>query len=164
MKCKNLKIKSQKGIKKGYCKLHNKEVSVFCNKCSFEIKYDTEKLNKSKTKNKINKPIKQRSSKLCKAEKNRFSIIYQDLTKCCVEGCITPHYRVQKNEVFDGSYRQASIRYGLVCPFCENCHKRFHKDREFALFYKRLFQDKFIELYSRKLFMSVFKMDYHYRK
>lgn len=161
MKCKNLKIRTEKDIKKGYYKLHNKEVSVFCNECPFEVKYDVEK---TKRKTKQYKSIKKRSSKLVKAEKGRTSIIYQDLTKCCVEGCLTPYYGVQKNEVFDGSYRQASIRYGLVCPFCINCHKRFHENREFALYYKRLFQDKFIELYSRELFMSVFKMDYHYRK
>ncbi len=73
MKCKNLKITSKKGFKYGYCKLNDKEVSIFCSKCPFEVKFDLEKINKSKLKKKIVKPIRKRSNKLAKAEKNRFS-------------------------------------------------------------------------------------------
>lgn len=161
MKCKNLKIKSKKGIKKGYCKLHDKEVPLFCNECPFEVKYNVEKI-KKKTINKAS--IKQRSNKLAKTEKERFSIIYQDLTKCCVDGCLTPYSGIQKNEVFEGAYRQASIRYGLVCPFCKNHHDLFHSDRQFALYYKRMFQDKFVESHSLEEFLKIFKIDYHNRK
>lgn len=164
MKCKNLKIRTRKGTQYGYCKLKNKEVDLFCNKCPFEVKLDLEKINKSKLKSKTNKPIKKRSNKLAKAEKDRFSIIYQDLTKCCVDGCLTPYYKVEKNEVFEGTaYRQASIKYGMVCPLCFYHHKQFHSDRKFALYYKILFENKFIELYSYDMYMKVFKIDYRHR-
>ncbi len=164
MKCKNLKITTKKGIKYGYCKLHNKVVSIFCNECSFEVKYDLEKINKLKLKKKNTKPIKKRSKKLTKAEKKRFSIIYQDLTKCCVEGCLTPYYKVEKNEVFEGiAYRQSSIKYGMVCPFCYYHHQQFHNNRKFALQYKIMFENKFIELYNYDTFMKIFKIDYRYR-
>lgn len=163
MKCKKLKITTKKGIKYGYCKLHNKEVSIFCNKCPFEIKYDIDKINKSKLKSKTNKPINKKSNKLSKAEKDRFSIIYQDLSKCCVEGCLTPYYKVEKNEVFEGAYRQLSIKHGMVCPFCKNHHDLFHNDRKFALYYKIMFESKFIDLYSYEIYMKIFKIDYQYR-
>ncbi len=159
MKCKNLKITSKKGIKYGYCKLHDKEVSIFCNKCSFEVKYDLEKINKSKLRKKNVKPIKKRSNKLAKTEKRRFSIIYQDLTKCAVCGQIA----TEINEVFDGAYRQLSIKHGCCMPMCHGCHQRFHDDRQFALYYKVLFENKLIELYDYDTYMKIFKIDYRYK-
>lgn len=162
MKCKNLRIRTEKGKKYGLCLLKNTRVSVFCNKCSFEVKYNLEKINKSDKKVKIANPIKRRSNKLIQAEKKRYSIIYQDLTKCCVEGCQTPYCGVQKNEVFEGAYRQVSMKHGMVCPLCFLHHKQFHEDREFALYYKRMFQDKFVESHSLEEFIEIFKQNYHY--
>lgn len=183
MKCKNLRIRTQKGHKYGYCKLYNKEVSVFCNECSFEVKYDLEKINHKtrvsnsnqikrssskhtkiektshKTVNKSNShQMKRKSSKLAKAEKNRYSIIYQDLTKCCVCGSIA----TEINEVYEGAYRQSSIKYGMCMPMCHSCHMRFHSDRGLALYYKRMFQNKFVETHSLEEFIEIFKQDYHY--
>lgn len=175
MKRKNLRIREKNRKKFGYCTRYRKEVPVFCSKCPFEIKYDLEKIKKSNNRQIAKDPkfhgkplnknciIKKRSNKLAKAEKSRFSIIYQDLTKCCVESCLTPYYDVQKNEVFDGAYRQSSMKYGMVCPFCKNHHKQFHSDRKFAICYKILFENKFIELYDYDTFMKIFKIDYRYR-
>ena len=54
------------------------------------------------------KPIKKQTYKHSKKEKERFSIIYQDLTKFCVLGCEST-YNIAKNEVYEGSKRGASI-------------------------------------------------------
>jgi hypothetical protein len=147
MNCKYLKLRSKKYNKYWYCSKYKKEVSAYCKECK-EIEY------------KEYKPIKLRSNKLNKREKQRFSIIYQDMTKCAVCGSKP----VEINEVFEGAYRQASIKYGMCMPMCHNCHQRFHNDREFALYYKIMFQNKFVENNSLEEFLEIFKIDYRNKK
>ena len=67
---------------------------------------------------------------------------------------------VQKNEVFEGAKRGVSMKYGFVVPLCDTCHKRFHNDREFALKYKRLYQEKFEESHSRDEFLKLIHHNY----
>ena len=100
------------------------------------------------------------SHKQSKKEKQRYSIIYKDLTKCCVEGCLTPYYNVEKNEVYEGAKRSASIKHGFVCPLCKIHHDQFHNDREFALIYKKMFQRKFEETHSREEFLRIIYCNY----
>ena len=96
-----------------------------------------------------------------KKEKNRFSIIYSDLSKCCI--CDST-FNIELNEVFEGSYRQSSIKYGAVCPFCELHHKQFHNDRKFNLEYKCLFQNELIKLNDYNWYISIFKINYNFIK
>lgn len=172
MNCKNHKIRTKKGIKYGYCTLYKKEVDLFNCKCeSIERKMHNNwsitvsKNNKmhNKSKNTMQK-IKKRTYKLAKAEKNRSSIIYQDLNKCCVEECLTPYYNVERNEVFEGAYRQSSIKYNMVCSFCESHHRQFHSNREFALYYKVMFEEKFLKTHTLEEWLDIFKIDYRNRK
>lgn len=171
MNCINLK---QKFNKKFECKITKKEITLSeCQNCTFKERKPPKesnytKINKSlskglKTYSKfVNKtPMKKVSKKQAKLEKERFSIIYQDLTKCCVEGCNST-YNVSKNEVFEGAYRLLSIKYGMVCSFCENHHRKFHNDRAFNLKYKVMFQKEFVKRYGYDKFMEVFKIDYEY--
>lgn len=151
MNCKYFKTrtKTRKGIKKiyNYCTLNREEITYDnCKKCN---KYEC----------KIKTPLKNRSSKLNKREKNRFSIIYQDLTKCANCGS---KIEIEKNEVFEGAYRQTSITYGMIVPFCRRCHKRFHNERLFNLKYKAMFQIKFLETHLLEEFIEIFKQDYIY--
>ena len=156
-KCINLRIRSKRGIKYGYCTKFHKEVSIFC-KCN-NIEY------------KQYKKIKTKTSKLQSMENKRYSIIYNDLTICAECGSKNGTYDhiknrytiVSKNEVFEGAYRQLSIKYGLVCPFCQNCHERFHNDILFNLKYKVTFQKEFIKLHSKEKFISIFKQNYAYK-
>ena len=146
--CKHFKVRKRKGKVYYYCTLKKKEVPFSCYQECDKREY------------KEYKPIKKRTYKLAKSEKERFSIIYKDLSKCCVDGCITPYYNVEKNEVYSGSYRNRSINYGAVCPFCKNHHDLFHNDILFNLTYKVKFQSEFIKIHSIEWFIKTFGQDY----
>lgn len=145
--CIYLKQKVNKTLE---CKKQNKIINLReCNGC----KYRENKVANSKQ-------IKKRTYKQSKKEIQRYSIIYQDLSKCCVNGCLSPYYNVEKNEVYEGAKRSASIKYGFVSPFCQNHHEQFHNDREFALFYKRMFQREFEKTHTRNEFIDIIHCNY----
>jgi hypothetical protein len=148
-KCKYLRQRKRKNKYYGYCTIYRIEVPLFCKNCDV-IEY------------KEKKPMKSRTNKQVKREKERFSIIYHDLTKCCVCGSTTG---IEKNEIFEGAYRQTSIKHGMVAPMCyrETCHKRFHNDIIFNLFYKVMFQREFMKTHSRDEFIKLFGQDYIYK-
>ena len=149
MNCKNLKYRIKKGQRYIYCK-HKNQIITFseCRNCPYK-EY------------KQYKPIKKRTYKQAKREKERFSIIYQDLSKCCVCGSI---YGIELNEIYEGSYRQRSILYGMVNPLCNRCHKRFHNDSSFNLYFKVLFQKEFMKNHSLEEFINLFGQDYIYKQ
>ncbi len=141
-------MRKRKGKVYYYCTLKKKEIPFSCYQECDKKEY------------KEYKPIKKRTYKLTKSEKERFSIIYHDLSKCCVEDCLTPYSKVEKNEVFEGSYRNRSIMYGAVCPMCKQHHDLFHKDNLFNLRYKVLFQQELIKDHSLEWFIKTFGQDY----
>ncbi len=154
-------LKKRKG--KPFCKLLNKEIKLFCcQECvNKEYKTKNEKNSFYKTKPaKKQQIIKKRSKKLAKEERNRFSIITNDLAHCLVCGA----KRDNLHEVFYGSYRHISIKYGLVIPLCLNHHTMgefaIHNDIELDLYFKRLAQTIFISKYSYELFIKEFKINY----
>lgn len=148
MNCINLRKRTKKKQFYIYCKVKKKEISYgecrLCNKKEYK-QYN---------------PIKKRTSKQAKVERERFSIIYSDLTKCCKCGS---KIGIQKNEVFEGAYRQISMRLGMIAPFCESCHDRFHNDIMFNLYYKVMFQKEYMKTHSLEDFISIFKQDYIYK-
>ena len=156
-KCKHLRIRSRKYNYYGYCIKYKKEVPIFCRECkNIEYKrYNT---------------MKSRTYKQAKREKERFSIIYQDLSKCCecdlksgdFDERIGTYTIVQKNEVYSGAYRGLSIELGMIMPLCIYCHKQFHKDRILNLKYKAKFQKEYIKKHSKAEFIKLFKQDYIY--
>lgn len=147
MNCKNLKFKLNKTL---YCTKKNKQINIKnCSNCKYK------EFKKVEIRN-----IKKRTYKQSKKERSRFSIVYNDLAKCCVPGCLTSYYQVEKNEVFEGAFRNRSINYGAVCPFCKNHHKFFHENTLFNLEYKILFQQKLVEKYSLEWFIKMFGQDY----
>lgn len=158
MNCKNYKIRTKKGTKYGYCIKYKKEVPLFCKKCK-EIEY------------KQYKALKSRTSKQAKKEKERFSIIYPNLTKCCECGLKTGDFdrrinmytQVEKNEVFSGAYRNRSIEDGMVVPMCIFCHKLFHKDRMMNLIYKVRFQKEYTKTHSLDQFINRYGQDFIYK-
>ena len=100
--------------------------------------------------------MKKKSNKLSQLEKNRYSIITDDLDHCYI--CGRP--RENLHEVYEGAKRIASMKYGCVLPLCYQCHIKIHHDRNMALFYKRLMQNKFIEVYPDLNFIDIFKINY----
>ena len=148
MNCKHLTLRSKKGKKYYYCRLMKEEISLsYCQEC------DSKEY-------KIYKPLKKRTYKQIKKEKNRFSIIYHNLTKCCNCGSTIG---IELNEIYEGAYRKRSIEYGAVAPMCHNCHTRFHNDSAFNLYYKVLFEKEFLKTHSQEEFVKTFGQDYIFK-
>ncbi len=148
MNCKNFRNRRKKGSLYFFCVKKKKEITYndckYCNDKEYK-QYNT---------------LKSRSNKLAKKEKERFSIIYSDLTTCCNCGS---KIDIEKNEIFEGAHRQLSIKLGMVCPFCKNCHDRFHTDIMFNLNYKVKFENKFLKSHSKEEFIKMFGQDYIFK-
>lgn len=145
MYCKHYCIRSKKGIKFSYCRLFRKEITSSCCRECDNKEY------------KQYKPMKSRTNKQAKKEKERFSIIYSDLTKCCVCGSKT---NINKHEIFYGRNRQNSIKYGLVIPLCLHHHtgnNGIHYNQKLNTYYKQLAQKKWESIYgNREIFIKLF--------
>jgi hypothetical protein len=100
--------------------------------------------------------MKKKSYKLSQLEKNRFSILTDDLNHCY----ICKNKRDNLHEVYEGSKRILSMKYGCVLPLCYQCHVKIHYDRQMALFYKKLTQARFIIVYPNLNFLDIFKINY----
>lgn len=160
---------------KPFCKLLNNEISFSC--CQGCDKKEYKKsinwaisnkksafyVKKSPKTSKKSQKLKKQTYKHQKADRNRFSIIVDDLSVCCYPNCRCNH-GIIKHEVFYGSYRHTSINYGLVIPLCEVHHTKgnfaIHHNRKFDLKMKFLAQDIFVKKYSLELFIKEFGMDY----
>lgn len=102
---------------------------------------------------------------ITKLERNRFSIVYEDLKHCCICGA---SQGIELNEVYEGRNRLNSMKYGMVCPLCQRHHKMFHNHQklfttdEFDLnrYFKRKFQKKFEEEHTREEFRKIFFISY----
>ncbi len=165
MKCKYFKTRKKDNKKErriyNYCTLLKEEITYSqCRECVNKEYHLSNGGKMDKTyKLKQKTPLKKRTSKQVKKEKNRFSIIYQDLKNCCYCGSKDC---VELNEVFEGAYRQTSIRLGMVAPFCHKHHQKFHNDRLFNLKYKTMFQKEYEKTHAHDEFMDIFKQDYIY--
>ena len=141
--CKHLKLKLDRSLE---CKLTGKKITWDkCKNC---------KLRELKLTN--IKPIKKRTSKLAKAEKNRFSILTKDLDHCIICG-------VKKDalhEVFFGSNRLNSIKYGLVIPLCLEHHQKMHKNKSWQDVWHIKGQVAFNNNYPTLDFIDIFKRNY----
>ena len=99
--------------------------------------------------------MKKKSSKLAKLERNRFSIITDNLDYCII--CGKP--KQDLNEIFAGRNRQNSMKYGLVIPMCRNCHIKYTNDGIMQFYWKKIGQEKFEEIYDED-FLEIFKRNY----
>lgn len=143
--CINLKQKLDRTL---YCKELKKVISINqCTHCQLK------KFKQNKTSN----SLKKISFKRNKAQKERFSIINHPLDKCAVCGSKNG---VQLNEVYEGAKRGVSMKYGFVVPLCDKHHKRFHKDRTFAIPYKQIYQREFEKTHTREEFLNLIHHNY----
>ena len=99
--------------------------------------------------------MKIKSKKLAKLERERFSIITDDLTKCII--CGMP--KQDLNEIFCGRNRQNSMKWGLVIPMCRRCHTEYTNNREMQLKWMKLGQQAFEKTYDKD-FIEIFKRNY----
>lgn len=102
------------------------------------------------TKEKKQYRLKQKSSKLAKLERNRFSIITDKLDECYI--CKRKNIKLELHEVLRGRNRQKCMIWGLVVPTCIRCHSKTTSDRNLsleseakAIFVKKYGEEKFIE-------------------
>ncbi len=155
----NYCIYIRKRKNKPFCKLLNKEIEFSqCRGCE-EKEYKPRKQYKPKKTYKI----KQRTYKQAKAEKNRYSILTDDLEHCII--CSkTP---VNLHEIFYGSNRHNSIKYGLVIPLCTSEHHvgnaiGIHADKELDLEWKQKGQQAFMKHYNKNIedFINIFGKNY----
>lgn len=103
-----------------------------------------------------NMSIKKKSYKLAKAEKNRFSILQDDMSACffCNRQAETIH------ELIGGMNRSMSIKYGLCVGACLRCHRILENNEKIKQKYQVLGQNTFEKKYGHELFMQEFKMNY----
>lgn len=92
----------------------------------------------------------------------RFSILTDNLTKCIYCGS---HINIHKHEVFFGSNRKKSIKYGLVVPLCRECHQgtsgvHGRDGHDLDTYLKKLAQEAFEKEYPDKDFIQEFGKNY----
>lgn len=144
--CKHLKKRNNKP----YCLYIKKEISLsLCYECANkEIKRKNAQYSKN---------IVQKSKKLTKIEKNRFSVFTTDLSKCY----ICKKQKDDLHEIFGGRNRQNSIKLGLVLPLCRECHRLAHFNTDFSDFLHKLGQLYYeSKIGSKNDFILIFKRNY----
>ena len=144
-KCKYLKLKFNHTI---YCTKLNKEIQLKkCTNCKHK-EYKVVKKVK----------IKSKTNNLSKLERNRFSILTNDLDHCIICGLKKDNL----HEIYQGRNRPNSMKYGLVLPLCIYHHRLIHSDINLQEYYHKLGQKKFMEYYhkSKEEFRKIFYRNY----
>lgn len=148
--CKNLKQKLDRTL---FCKKKNKLIKISeCNNCKY-------KEYKNVTNCHQLKQCRQKSKKLAKLERNRFSILTNDLEHCIICGAKKDHL----HEVFFGTgNRTNSMKFGCVIPLCCAHHIEMHKNKEWQDYWHIVGQKKFMEYYHKSIdkFIDVFGRNY----
>ncbi len=144
MYCRYLKFRTKKYNRYMYCSIMKKEIQYKdCNKCDFKEFKEI-------------RAIRNQSKKQMKKEKNRYSIITDDLTKCY----LCNGKKKDIHETIGGCNRQKSIEWGLTIPICRKCHSELENNQELKSNIQQLGQKVFENKYNHKLFMSEFKRNY----
>lgn len=100
--------------------------------------------------------IKQKSNKLAKKEKNRFSIITTDLEKCY----LCKAKKEDLHEIYEGKNRQLSMKYGLVIPICRKCHISVTNNKTLQEKLHKVGQKVFKKQYKTENFVQIFGKNY----
>lgn len=146
--CKHMKQKMNRTL---YCKKHNKTITFKdCSSCKYKER-ETINAQKHSMNTKKNKTI-------TKLERNRFSILTNNLNKCIISSC--ENKKEHLHEVFPGRNRSNSMKYGCVIPLCAKHHREIHENIELSTYYKILAQQKFIKVYPYLNFVEIFKRNY----
>lgn len=158
MGCKHYARRTMK--KRPYCRL-NREWNPVCCGCNNKEYKEYKTL-------KYNSTIKKKTYKQAKKEKNRFSILTDDMLRCAECGEIYDRKDLNYHEVFFGRNRQLSIKYGLVIPLhWSEFHnqiesKGIHFDKELCLKWQEIAQLKAMAYYnwSEQDFIDIFGRSY----
>ena len=96
---------------------------------------------------------------MSKLEKNRKSILTNDLSRCFV--CGRP--RQELHEIYFGKNRINSMKYNCVVPLCYEHHRGntgVHHNHQLDMRLKQLCQKQFVVSYPNLDFMSIFFKNY----
>lgn len=160
--CINLKKRKNKP----YCKLLDKAITLSqCRECdNKEYSSKNHKIKKNaQLQEKI--PLKKvkmhnKSKKMVKLERNRFSVFTDDLEHCILCGKPREHL----HEIIYGKNRINSIKYNFVIPLCANHHTGkdgIHFNKDLDLYYKRLCQIYFEKNIGNRIeFIKIFGRSY----
>ncbi len=99
-----------------------------------------------------------KSKKLTKLERNRYSVFSNDTKKCYLCGST---YKLTWHEIYAGKNRQNSMKNGLCLRMCLNCHSREQENSQFNDYWHKqgqLYWEEFIG--SREEFIKVFRRNY----
>lgn len=162
----NYCINLKKRKNKPYCKLLDKEITLSrCRECDnkeYSSKKHQIKKNAQLQDKTLSKKVKMhnKSKKLVKLERNRFSVFTDDLEHCILCGKPREHL----HEIIYGKNRINSIKYNFVIPLCANHHTGkdgIHFNKNLDLYYKRLCQIYFENnIGSREEFTKIFRKNY----
>lgn len=102
--------------------------------------------------------MKNKTYKLSKLEKNRYSIITNNLDECFICHRAKDHL----HEVFYGNNRVNSMKYGCIVPLCYQCHAKVHNDIQIDLKLKKMLKMAFLEHYkcNEDYFINIFHINY----
>ncbi len=100
--------------------------------------------------------IKKKSKKLAKLEKDRFSILTNDLEHCY----ICKAKKQDLHELIGGRNRKLSMKYGLVIPVCRKCHRIIENDETLKEKWHKVAQKEFKKHYKSENFMQIFGKSY----
>lgn len=146
MNCKNMKLKLNHQLE---CKLLRKVINIkVCNDCPFKALKEARRRTK----------LSARSNTLTQLERKRTSLFTNDLDHCYV--CGGNKKRDALHEIFEGAYRQRSMKEKMVLPLCLKHHNQIHSNNEMALYYKRMAQQKYEETHTREEFIKMFGRNY----
>ena len=149
---------------KPFCKLLNKEIPFCrCQQCgSKEYRSSVNQIKKKSTL-KEKSPLKSgkmknKSNKLAKLEKDRFSVFSNDKERCYLCGS---SYNLTWHEIFRGANRRNSMKFGFCLRLCLNCHEEKQEDIIFNDFWHRQAQLYFEEyIGSREEFLKIFRRNF----
>lgn len=101
--------------------------------------------------------MKQKTSKLRKLEQQRHSILTDNLGKCYI--CGQPASEI--HEIYAGSNRKQSMKYGFCVPLCRLCHFTTQTNAERMTELKEMCQAEFEKTHSRAEFMAIIGKNYN---
>ena len=143
---------------KPYCYIIRKEISFStCQECdNKEYKKSDYKCKRPKAQKKTK--MHNKSKKLTKLERNRYSVFSNDTKKCYL---CDSKYKLTWHEIYSGRNRQNSMKYGLCLRMCLNCHSREQENSQFNDYWHRQGQLYWEEFFgSREEFIKVFRRNY----
>lgn len=102
--------------------------------------------------------MRNKTNKLRNLERNRYSVFYDDLTRCMNCGS---EYQPTLHEIFEGRNRINSMKYGFVLPLCLGCHRELQENTEFNDKWKQEAQMYFeTRIGTREDFLEIFRRNY----